>query len=138
MKTYSSPAAAALSESACMCWSIFCPVFVARVFRRNFHGGFVFDIQQQHGIAELRGDFVRVEQMEHDDFVAAIAQRLDDFDDLFGIGVEIGQHDHDAAAVQKLLKVEEGLGKSVRGPPSAFSMAWSRRISWPWRVEGGT
>ena len=41
----------------------------------------VLHVDEQHGIAKFRLDLLRVEQVEQDDFVAAIAQRLDGLDD---------------------------------------------------------
>ncbi len=98
--------------------------------------GVVFDVLQQHRIAELRREFIRIENVEQHHFVAAIAQRLDHLDDLLRLFVKIRHHDHDAAPLQKLLKMMNGLEKSVREPPSAFSMACRMRISWPCRVDG--
>ena len=49
--------------------------------------------------------------MKQDHLVAAIAQRLDGADDLVRIGVEIGNHHHDAAPVQEILEVDKWLGE---------------------------
>src|ERR1019366_5388762 len=86
-------------------------VLVARVIRRDFHGGIVFHILQQDGVAKLRREFVRIQNMEQHHFVAAVPQGLDYLDDLLRLLIEVGHYDNDAAPLEKLLEVDEGLGK---------------------------
>ena len=68
-------------------------------------------IEEQHGVAELRLDLLRIEHMKQDHFIAAIAQRLDGLDDDVRVLVEIRHHHHDAAPVQEILEVDERLGE---------------------------
>ncbi len=43
--------------------------------------GGVFHVDQQHGLAELRLDLLRIEHVKQDHLIAAVAQRLDGLDD---------------------------------------------------------
>ena len=80
MKTYSSPARGRfVRKSAHMVIDF--RLYSFRAYRANFHGGIVFDVQQQDGVAEFRRDLVRIEEVEEDHFVAVIAERFDDLDD---------------------------------------------------------
>ena len=54
-------------------------------------------------------DLLGIEDVKQDHFVAAIAQRLDGFDDVLRLLIEIREHDHDAAAVQEILEMDERL-----------------------------
>ena len=89
----------------------------------------VFHIDQQHGLAKFRLDLLRIEHVEENHLIAAKAQRLDGLDDGVGLFVEIRKHHHDAAAVQEILKMDEGLGEIG----ARAGLGASR-----WRAAGGT
>ena len=86
-------------------------VFRPGVFRRHFQAALVFHIEQQHRLAELRLDLLRIQHVQQDHFVAPEPQRLYRLDDRLRLLVKIGKNDHDAAPVQELLKVHKWLGE---------------------------
>src|ERR1700722_17640098 len=53
--------------------------------------------------------------MEEDDFVAVVPKWLDDAGDGGRVAIEIGKDDYDAAPVEILLEVAEGLGEIGAG-----------------------
>ena len=67
------------------------------------------------GLAKLWPDFLGVEYVEKNDLVAVITQWLNGAHNGGGILVKIGEHDDDAAAMQKFLEVQQGLGEVSAG-----------------------
>ncbi len=119
-----------------MCASIFWRYSFLRVFGRDFQVLLRFEVHENGGLAEIGLHFLGIEHVEQDDFVAMEAQRLDGANDFLGRFVEIGNHQHQAAAAQKFLEVVQRLGEiGARARLGKFEPGRSR-CSWPCRVDG--
>ena len=86
-------------------------VFFLGVFGRNFDGVFGFHVDQQHGSFSFGRISCGSRTWNRIRSLPRIAQRLDGVDHDFGLFVEIGDHHHDAAPPQELLKMDERLGE---------------------------
>ena len=93
----------------------FLAVFVAHIFRSDFHALLGFQIDQRGGLAEFGPNFLGIENMKQNDFISVEAQRLDGPDNVLGRIVKVGDEYHDSAAPQELLKMVERLGEVGAG-----------------------
>ena len=109
------PAACVRSRRSARCASNFFAILLLGVIGGDLELLLGLEVDQDGRTVQLGTHVLRIEDVEQDHFVAVVAQRLDGADNAFGRLPEIGNDQHDAAALQELLEVAHGLGEIGAG-----------------------